>query len=284
MTPLFLLFLCSLARAEFSTVLIGGIDPNNMLSSVEVVTKANKSCTHNVPDFPFERDGLAAAAFSSLAFMNDILACGGENRGPWTASRQACYHYWSAEKRWMEAPPMIYPRFYATIHTFDRFNLVLGGGESAVEILNGQGMGGWTEVASARLPNDGLQDACSVVVASPTSASDSYIHLLGGKELETNWGTNSHYRLMTTYDGVSSEGWEVMHHMPVALQNHACVAASIGQSSGIFVTGGRDEPTASSYSNQAFFYDLNLDLWTELGELPEPRGFHSMGLIGEGVG
>ena len=72
--------------------------------------------------------------------------------------------------------------------------------------------------------------------------------------------------------------------MPVSLQDHGCVAASIGQSSGIFVTGGRDEPTLSSFSSRAFFYDLNLDLWTELGELPEPRGFHSMGLIVQGVG
>ena len=28
----------------------------------------------------------------------------------------------------------------------------------------------------------------------------------------------------------------------------------------------------------------DLELWTELSELPEPRGFHSMGLIGQGVG
>ena len=56
MSPLFLLLLCSLAKAEFSTVLIGGIDPNNMLNS-EVVTSPNKSCTNTAPDFPFERDG-----------------------------------------------------------------------------------------------------------------------------------------------------------------------------------------------------------------------------------
>ena len=72
--------------------------------------------------------------------------------------------------------------------------------------------------------------------------------------------------------------------MPVSLQSHGCVSATIGQSSGIVVTGGRDEPTSSSYSNQAFFYDLKLEHWTELRELPEPRSFHSMGLIGQGVG
>merc|ERR1719278_1848884 len=73
-----------------------------------------------------------------------------------------------------------------------------------------------------------------------------------------------------------------MPNMPVSLQNHGCVAASIGQSSGIVVTGGA-EPTSSSYSNRAFFYDLYLELWTELNELPEPRGRHNMGLIGQGV-
>ena len=176
---------------------------------------------------------------------------------------------------------MNYARNGATIHTIyiphhhapATSNLVLGGGESAVETMNF--WGGWTEQPNARLPNDGLQDACSVVV-SPTS----YIHLLGGQDLETSWGTNTHYRLKI---GDFSEGWEVMPNMPVSLQNHGCVTASIGQSMGIVVTGGRDEPISSS-SNRAFFYDLNLDLWTELGELPEPRGFHSMGLIGQGVG
>ena len=61
-----------------------------------------------------------------------------------------------SEPRWMEAPPMNYPRFDATIHTLDNFNMVLGSGEFAAEILGGEGVGGWTEVASARLPNDNL--------------------------------------------------------------------------------------------------------------------------------
>ena len=94
------------------------------------------------------------------------------------------YHYWSAEKRWIEAAPMNYARFGAPIQTIHipqiqspaTSNLVLGGGESSVETLNY--WGGWTEHANARLPNDGLQDACPVVVASPTDPYTSYIHLL----------------------------------------------------------------------------------------------------------
>ena len=117
---------------------------------------------------------------------------------------------------------MIYGRMGATIHTFSntyvggppstsQFNLVLGGGESAVETLNTYYMGGWKEQASARLPDDGLQSACSVVVASLDSPHDSYIHLLGGLELETSWGTNAHYRLLVTDpSGVSAEGWETI--------------------------------------------------------------------------
>jgi len=267
-----------MARAEFSTVLIGGIDPYNMLSTVEVVTDVNKSCTNTVPAFPFARDGLAAASFSALTFPNDILACGGHNRGPWGASR-ACYHYWGAEDRWIDAPPMNYARSDANIHTFDAFNLVLGGGNSAVEILAGDGMGEWVEVESARLPDESLSSACSVQVASPTSVSTSYIHLLGGRA-ETSLGTNMHYRLKVASD--SEMSWEVMPEMPVAQQKHGCVVASIAQSSGIFVTGGRNDQSGP-YSNQAFFFDLTSELWTELQELPEPRGWHSMGLIGQGV-
>ena len=63
-----------------------------------------------------------------------------------------------------------------------------------------------------------------------------------------------------------------------------CCSQYIGRSGGILVTGGRDEPTPFVYSNQAFFYDLNLELWAELCVLPEPQGFHRMGLLGEGVG
>merc|ERR1719209_250284 len=279
MTPLLplVLLLCSLARAEVSTVLIGGIDPYNMLSTVEVVTDVNKSCTNTVPAFPFARDGLAAASFSALAFPNDILACGGHNRGPWGASR-ACYHYWGAEDRWIDAPPMNYARSDANIHTFDAFNLILGGGNSAVEILTGDGMGEWIEVESARLPDESLSSACSVQVASPTSASTSYIHLLGGRA--ESFGTNMHYRLKVASD--SEMSWEVMPEMPAAQQNHGCVVASNAQSSGIFVTGGRNDPSGS-YSNQAFFFDLNSEIWTELQELPESRVWHSMGLIGQGV-
>jgi len=281
MAPLLIplvLLLCSLARAQVSTVLIGGIDPYNMLSTVEVVTDVNKSCTNTVPAFPLARDGLAAASFSALAFPNDILACGGHNRGPWGASR-ACYHYWGAEDRWIDAPPMNYARSDANIHTFDAFNLVLGGGNSAVEILTGDGMGDWIEVESARLPDDSLTAACSVQVASPTSLSTSYIHLLGGRA-ETSFGTNMHYRLKVASD--SEMSWEVMPEMPVAQQTHGCVVASIAQSYGIFVTGGRNDQNGP-YSNQAFFFDLTSELWTELQELPEPRGWHSMGLIGQGV-
>ena len=81
---------------------------------------------------------------------------------------------------------MNYARYGATIHSItilhpqspSTSNLVLGGGESAVETLNI--WGGWREQPNARLPNDGLQDACSVVVSSPTSPYSSYIHLLGG--------------------------------------------------------------------------------------------------------
>jgi len=217
MAPLLLpiLFLCSLARAEFSTVLIGGIDPYNMLSTVEVVTDVNKSCTNTVPAFPFARDGLAAASFSALAFPNDILACGGHNRGPWGASR-ACYHYWGAEDRWIDAPPMNYARSDANIHTFDAFNLVLGGGNSAVEILTGDGVAEWFEVESARLPDESLSSACSVQVASPTSTSTSYIHLLGGRA--ESLGTNMHYRLKVALDTEMS--WAVMPKMPVAQENH----------------------------------------------------------------
>ena len=96
---------------------------------------------------------------------------------------------------------MNYARYGATIHSISILhpqspstsNLVLGGGESAVETLNI--WGGWREQPNARLPNDGLQDACSVVVSSPTSPYSSYIHLLGGQDLETSLGTNTHYRL-----------------------------------------------------------------------------------------
>merc|ERR1719234_921746 len=113
MTPLLhlVLLLCSLARAQVSTVLIGGIDPYNMLSTVEVVTDVNKSCTNTVPAFPFPRDGLAAAAFSALTFPNDILACGGHNRT--SAIQNICYHYWGADVRWIDAPPMNHIRFDA---------------------------------------------------------------------------------------------------------------------------------------------------------------------------
>jgi len=245
-----------------------------------VVSSANNICTHTVPDFPLKRNGLAAASFDAT-FRGDILACGGGNRGPWASSSQACYHYWSEENRWIEALPMNYARFGATMHAIyiseiqapPTSILVLGGGESAVETFNLYG--GWREHANASLPNDSLQDACSVLVDSPTEPYISFIHLLGGL-----LGGKQHYRLLVSHQGLS-EGWEAMHDMPVSLQNHACVAASIGQSSGIVVTGGY-EP-ASSTSNRAFFYDLNLELWTELSELPEPRGFHSMGLIGQGV-
>ena len=81
----------------------------------------------------------------------------------------------------------------------------------------------------------------------------------------------------------SEMSWEVMPEMPAAQQNHGCVVASNAQSSGIFVTGGRNDPSGS-YSNQAFFFDLNSEIWTELQELPESRVWHSMGLIGQGVG
>ena len=289
MTPLLLLLLCSLAKTEFSTLLIGGTDPYDMLDSVEVVTTVNKTCTHSVTNFPLLRYGLAAAHLS-FPFSNDILACGGENRGPWGTSRQACYHFRSSEDRWIEAPPMNFPRFDATIHTFESglpaqpgFNLVLGGGESAVEILPGGGAGGWTEVEAARLPYYTFQGSCSVVVTSSTSAYTSYIHLLGGQEDGTSWATNSHYRLKVDSNGVSNDGWELMHHMPLALQDHGCLAADIGQTSGIIVTGGYDE-LSMGFSNKAFFYDIELEHWTELRELPQPRAFHNMGLIGEGVG
>merc|ERR1711973_543065 len=284
MTPLFLLLVCSSARAQFSmsTILIGGNDAYNMLDSVEVVTIANKTCTHNIPAFPFARDGLAVGHLAT-PYMNDILAFGGENRGPWGASQRACYHFFSNENRWFEASPMNFGRFDATIHTFTRgkggFNLVLGGGESAVETV---GVGGsWTEVASARLPNDGLQHGCSVVVGSQDPDS-YYIHLLGGQEEETAWGMNSHYRLTITYDGVGVDGWQLMHHMPMALQKHGCVATTIGQASGIIVTGGYDSG-GPGYSNMVFFYDTELEQWTNLRTLPVPLAYHSMGLIGDRV-
>ena len=185
---------------------------------------------------------------------------------------------------------MNFPRFDATIHTFESglpaqpgFNLVLGGGESAVEILPGGGAGGWTEVEGARLPYYTSQGSCSVVVTSSTSAYTSYIHLLGGQEDGTSWATNSHYRLKVDSNSVSNEGWELMHHMPLALQDHGCLASDIGQTSGIIVTGGYDE-LSMGFSNKAFFYDIELEHWTELRELPQPRAFHNMGLIGEGVG
>jgi len=174
---------------------------------------------------------------------------------------------------------MNYARFDANIHTFDTFNLVIGGGNSAVEVLTGDGVAEWFEVESARLPDESLSSACSVQVASPTSASTSYIHLLGGRA-ETSLGTNMHYRLKVVSD--SEMSWEVMPEMPVAQQKHGCVAASTAQSYGIFVTGGRNDPSGS-YFSQAFFFDLNSEIWTELQELPEPRGWHSMGLIGQGV-
>ena len=46
---------------------------------------------------------------------------------------------------------------------------------------------------------------------------------------------------------------------------------------------GYDE-LSMGFSNKAFFYDIELEHWSELRELPQPRAFHNMGLIGEGVG
>ena len=68
-----------------------------------------------------------------------------------------------------------------------------------------------------------------------------------------------------------------------SLSECGCLAADIGQTSGIIVTGGDDE-LSMGFSNKAFFYDIELEHWTELRELPQPRAFHNMGLIGEGVG
>ena len=154
-----------------------------LLNSVEVVTSASKSCTHTIPDFPLKRSGLAAASFGATSWL---VVARTEAHGC-RVVRPAMYHYWSAEKRWIEAAPMNYARFGAPIQTIHipqiqapaTSNLVLRGGKSSVETLNYWGR--WTEHANACLPNEGLQDAFSMVVASSNDPYTSYIHLLGGR-------------------------------------------------------------------------------------------------------
>ena len=81
--------------------------------------------------------------------------------------------------------------------------------------------------------------------------------------------------------GVSTVGWERMHHMPVALRSHGCTAATIKQSSGIVVTGGKDNPNGDFF-DRAFFYDVALDLWTHGAHRPGggAKKFLSISVLG----
>jgi hypothetical protein len=128
--------------AQYSTLLIGGFDSKSaegdIYDTVEIVTETG-ICVDSLPPLPFAKSGMAVSHYNT----EDLLVCGGENRGPGSTNYHACYFFLQSQGRWVEGPSTIYGRDLAHAHAIqgpDSSVLLFGGvqgdsGETSVEYL-----------------------------------------------------------------------------------------------------------------------------------------------------
>ena len=254
-----------------STILIGGFDTQDIYDMVEIVTETGV-CNHKIPPFPVVKSGMAAALYNG---QEDLLVCGGENRGPWSNNFHACYSFFRAQNRWLEAEPTIYPRSNAMAHAIRNFVVMFGGVTGGLEDDWNKverasfGYQKWEVIPDWSLPHD-LTDPCSVVV------DNRYIHLMGCTSIGCETNEPLHLRL----DVESTLGWELMPSMKEVRKAFGCVATS----EGILVTGGEGyQDGKNHYLDTVEFFNLGTEEWEMLAPLDTPRSHHTMGLVGEEV-
>merc|ERR1719186_536582 len=271
---LLLLTLVSTALAQFSTILIGGFDARRskeIYDTVEIVTDT-RICNDKIPPFPVVKSGMAAALYNG---QEDLLVCGGENRGPWSSNYHSCFSFFKQENRWLEAEPTIYPRDKARAHAIRNFVVMFGGVTGGFEDDWNKvervpfGYQKWEVIPEWSLPYDlfsGGGYPCSAVV------DNRYIHLMGC----TSPGCKSEEAIHLRLDVESTHGWDLMPNMQKARKAFGCVATS----EGIWTTGGYQD---SQYLDTVEFFNLGTEEWETMAPLDTPRGYHTMGLLGEEV-
>ena len=209
--------------------------------------------------------------FGMSAINGYLTVVGGQDIA--TASDSKKVGVWEpSSQRWTQPyPPMITPRYWPEVATYNNYLLAAGGGDdddsplTTVEVLDVRDGRQWLTVTQLPVPCDFktsaiIQDTWYIITASKEAI---YCPLpeLCSQSVNKSAATNTPAR------------WQRLADTPLG------ATTAIAVSSSLLTVGGRHDNTASTAIH---LYHPETNTWTEVGNLPTPRYYCSATVLASG--
>ena len=202
----------------------------------------------------------------AVVLDSKIFFCGGFNRNTSPTVTNSCYSFTMGQDRstWMTEQSMQVARNYFGLSVVGGTIYATGGESRYEDDQTYSSVESYTEERGWRIENSmemtqEREGHCSV-------ALKTRLLVIGGSVQSSVFDT------VQAFDTENlSQGWVSLRSMTIGRSGHACQAALYQGEEGIFVSGGRNDASAS-----VEFYRPESDTWANIASLNIGRQYHSM--------